>query len=190
MSRLEAAPDRAEIGHGQLRRFSPASRREQRQPRIRSLDLATLDTQADQTENTLAVRLDHRFNDAQSFYVRYLISDGDVDTPDRTVTPRRVLAKQQPQNFVVNYQSICRAELRQRAQGRLQRAADERDGVRRRAGLRPCRRVAVGHVHVLVHRRSRHHGHRPQRLADSCVERLVDDRLAASIHARFRSATR
>ena len=70
------------------------------------LDLATLDTQADQTENTLALRLDHRFNDSQSMYVRYQISDGEIDTPDRTVTPRRVLAKQQPQNFVLNHQSL------------------------------------------------------------------------------------
>jgi Carboxypeptidase regulatory-like domain/TonB dependent receptor-like, beta-barrel len=70
------------------------------------LDLATLDTQADQTENTLAVRLDHRFNDAQSMYLRYQISDGEIDTPDRTVTARRVLAEQQPQNFVFNHQSL------------------------------------------------------------------------------------
>ena len=39
-------------------------------------------------------------------YVRYQISDGEIDTPDRTVTPRRVLAKQQPQNFVFNHQSL------------------------------------------------------------------------------------
>ena len=39
-------------------------------------------------------------------YVRYQISDGEIDTPDRTVTARRVLAKQQPQNFVFNHQSL------------------------------------------------------------------------------------
>jgi hypothetical protein len=38
--------------------------------------------------------------------VRYLFSDGDLDTPDRTVTPRRVRAQQRPQNAVVNYQSL------------------------------------------------------------------------------------
>ena len=38
--------------------------------------------------------------------VRYQISDGEIDTPDRTVTARRVLAKQQPQNFVFNHQSL------------------------------------------------------------------------------------
>ena len=39
-------------------------------------------------------------------YVRYLVSDGDLDTPDRTVTPRRVHATQRPQNFVFNQQSL------------------------------------------------------------------------------------
>jgi Carboxypeptidase regulatory-like domain/TonB dependent receptor-like, beta-barrel len=70
------------------------------------LDLATLDTQADQTENTVALRVDHRFNDSQGMYLRYQFSDGEIDTPDRTVTPRRVLAEQQPQNLVLNHQSV------------------------------------------------------------------------------------
>jgi hypothetical protein len=68
--------------------------------------LATNTTTADQRENSMALRVDHRFNDKQSFYVRYLFSDGKVDTPDRTVTARRVLARQQPQNLVGNVQSI------------------------------------------------------------------------------------
>ena len=33
---------------------------------------------------------------------------GEIDTPDRTVTPRRVLATQTPQNFVANHQSHLR----------------------------------------------------------------------------------
>jgi hypothetical protein len=70
------------------------------------LALATLDTQAKQRENTLSLRADHRFTNNQSFYARLLYSDGRVDTPDRTVTPRRVLATQQPMNFVTNYQSV------------------------------------------------------------------------------------
>ena len=68
--------------------------------------LASLTSEADQKENTLSFRLDHRFNDSQSFYARYLFSKGTLDTPDRTVTPRRVLAKQKPQNLVFNYQSV------------------------------------------------------------------------------------
>jgi hypothetical protein len=70
------------------------------------LALATLKTQAGQREHTASVRVDHRFNNSQSLYGRLLYSDGEVDTPDRTVTPRRVLATQQPLNFVTNYQSI------------------------------------------------------------------------------------
>jgi hypothetical protein len=70
------------------------------------LDLATNQSEATQEENTLSVRLDHRFTNSQSFYVRYLFSKGEVDTPDRTVTPRRVLAKQKPQNLMANHQSL------------------------------------------------------------------------------------
>ena len=70
------------------------------------LDLYTLDTRATQEENTMSLRIDHRFNNTQSSYVRYLYSKGDLDTPDRTVTPRRVRAKQQPQNVVFSHQSL------------------------------------------------------------------------------------
>ena len=70
------------------------------------VSMATNSSIADQKENTLSFRLDHRFSDSQSFYARYLFSKGEVDTPDRTVTLRRVLAKQEPQNFVFNYQSL------------------------------------------------------------------------------------
>jgi hypothetical protein len=70
------------------------------------LALATLETAAKQRENTLSVRVDHRFSNSQSLYGRVLYSDGRVDTPDRTVTPRRVLATQQPLNLVANHQSI------------------------------------------------------------------------------------
>ena len=70
------------------------------------LSLATLNTEAEQREDTASFRLDHRFTNNQSFYARLLYSDGRVDTPDRTVTPRRVLATQHPMNFVANHQSI------------------------------------------------------------------------------------
>jgi len=68
--------------------------------------LATMSSEAEQTENTLSFRVDHRFSDRQSMYVRYMLSDGEVDTPDRTVTARRVRAEQRPQNFVFNHQSV------------------------------------------------------------------------------------
>ncbi len=70
------------------------------------LALATLTTEAKQEETSLSLRVDHRLRDTQSFYLRYLFSDGDLNTPDRTVTPRRVRAKQRPQNVVFNYQSL------------------------------------------------------------------------------------
>ena len=68
--------------------------------------LATLNTTAEQKENSLSLRIDHRLAASHSFYVRYLFSDGDLNTPDRTVTPRRVRAKQRPQNVAFNYQSL------------------------------------------------------------------------------------
>ena len=75
------------------------------------VDLATATSQATQRENTVSTRLDHRFSGNHSAYVRYLFSDGRVDTPDRTVTPRRVLAKQRPQNVMGNFQSVLTSSL-------------------------------------------------------------------------------
>ncbi len=75
------------------------------------LALATLDTQAKQTEHSVSFRADHRFSNSQLLYGRLLYSDGDVDTPDRTVTPRRVHATQTPVNLVFNHQSIYGTNL-------------------------------------------------------------------------------
>ena len=85
-------------------------------------------------ENTLSFRVDHRFSDRQSFYARYLFSDGEIDTPDRTVTARRVRAEQRPQNMVLQPPVGAGRQPRQRVQVRLQRAADQRD---RRSATRP-----------------------------------------------------
>ena len=70
------------------------------------LALATLDTEARQSEHSMSFRADHRFNNSQLLYGRVLYSNGDLDTPDRTVTPRRVKARQEPLNVVLNQQSI------------------------------------------------------------------------------------
>ncbi|MGE3955623.1 MAG: TonB-dependent receptor [Vicinamibacterales bacterium] len=75
------------------------------------LALATNVTEARQREHTASLRIDHRFSNSQSFYARYLFSDGNVDTPDRTVTARRVRAKQRPQNLVFNHQSVFGTSL-------------------------------------------------------------------------------
>ena len=66
------------------------------------------------------------------------IATARVDTPDRTVTPRRVLATQHPMNFVANHQSIFGTSVDQRAEGRLQPPAVRRQRVRaERATTRP-----------------------------------------------------
>ena len=70
------------------------------------LALSNLTSEATQDENTASFRVDHRFSNNHSIYARYLFSDGDLDTPDRTVTPRRVRAEQRPQNVVFNFQSL------------------------------------------------------------------------------------
>jgi hypothetical protein len=70
------------------------------------IDLLTATSTAQQDEDTLALRFDQRFGNSNSFYVRYLLSDGDLDTPDRTVTARRVRARQRPQNVVGTLQSV------------------------------------------------------------------------------------
>lgn len=75
------------------------------------VSLLSVESTARQEEDTLSARLDHRFSDTQSFYVRYLRSNGKIDTPDRTVTPRRVRATQSPQNFLANHQSIVGGRL-------------------------------------------------------------------------------
>jgi Carboxypeptidase regulatory-like domain len=70
------------------------------------LALATNTSQAEQEETSVALRVDHRFTNRHSIYGRYLFSDGDLDTPDRTATPRRVRATQRPQNALMNFQSV------------------------------------------------------------------------------------
>ena len=70
------------------------------------LALATLETEAEQREHAFSVRLDQRFSNGQLLYGRVLYSDGNLDTPDRTVTPRRVKATQNPLNVVLNHQSV------------------------------------------------------------------------------------
>jgi hypothetical protein len=68
--------------------------------------LLTRASEAEQREDSFSVRVDHNLSMNHMFYARYLFSDGEVDTPDRTVTDRRVLAEQRPQNFVGSFQSI------------------------------------------------------------------------------------
>ena len=70
------------------------------------VSLATNSTNATQREHSAAFRFDQTITANHSLYLRYLRSDGTLDTPDRTVTPRRILAHEHAQNVVVNLQSI------------------------------------------------------------------------------------
>ncbi len=139
--------------------------------------LASAHQRSGADENTLSFRVDHRFSDRQSFYARYLFSDGEIDTPDRTVTraprPRRAA----PAELRVQPPVGAGQQLRQRVQVRLQRPADQRRRVQQPGQLRPGRRVAVRHVHLVVDRRARQHRHRAQRPVDSRHLGLDHDRL-------------
>ncbi len=140
------------------------------------LALASQTTEATQEENSVSLRVDHMVNSSNTLYVRYLYSKGEVDTPDRTVTPRRVLAKQQPQNVVANYQALLGSTMVNEFKVGLN--LPETSAIAfGTAGLRPHRGLAVGDRHVAVDRRPRHHRHRAQRPADSRHQRVVDHRL-------------
>ena len=67
---------------------------------------ATNRTQAEQDEHAVTARVDYHISDRQSFYARYMYSNGELDTPDSTATPRRVRAEQTPQNFAFTHQRV------------------------------------------------------------------------------------
>ena len=115
------------------------------------LALATLNTQADQREHTVSFRVDHRFTNNQSLYGRMLYSDGEVDTPDRTVTPRRVL-RQQPLNVVLNHQMIVGTSVINELKLGVDRP--RYDALAFGPSVRPDAGVALGHGHLAVHRRA------------------------------------
>ena len=106
MNRWVPEPARVRHARSRWRRSSPVSQPARRRPRAAAALARYAEHHSESGRNSLSLRVDHRFSDSQTLYVRYLFSDGDLDTPDRTVTPRRVRAKQRPQNFVANYQSL------------------------------------------------------------------------------------
>jgi len=75
------------------------------------VSLLTATSEATQRESTGSFRLDQRIGDSHTVYARALYSNGRVDTPDRTVTPRRVLAKQDPTNVMASWQGIVGSSL-------------------------------------------------------------------------------
>ena len=158
-----AAAGRVPAGHGGD--GEPAARARDPQYRRRS-----------RPSTRCRLRVDHRFTNSQSFYARVLYSDGDVDTPDRTVTPRRVHATQQPLNVVFNHQSLFGTQRDQRVEGRHTTGPRyDAHGVRH-AGLRPDAGVALRHGDLAVDRRARHDRRRAQRPARPRHQQRVDQR--------------
>jgi hypothetical protein len=70
------------------------------------LSVLSVDHAATQREDAVTGRIDHTFNARHSLYARVLYSTGSLDSPDATVTARRILAKQRPRNGVVSVQSL------------------------------------------------------------------------------------
>ena len=54
-------------------------------------------------------RIDYNISPTQRLYVRYLKDIGELDAPDNTVTPRRILATNKPDNFVAVLNSTVSA---------------------------------------------------------------------------------
>ena len=171
----QRARARARRGRRRSRHCSPASRRARSRRPTRCSRSRRSTPQAEQTEHALSARVDHRFTNNQSLYARVLYSDGDVDTPDRTVTPRRVHATQQPLERRRQPPVALRHERDQRAEGRIQPAEIRRPGLRP-VGIRPVAGLAVGHGQLLFDRRARDHGRGAQRSAGSGDEQLLDQR--------------
>ena len=168
---------RARHAHRRWCRFWPGSRPASTPtPSSPLLALATLNTTARQEENSLSLRVDHRLSDAQSFYVRYLFSDGDLNTPDRTVTPRRVRAKQRPQNVVFNYQSLVGRNVVNEFKVGYNKPTTSAQAFAD-PGIRSGRRVDVAERSPRRRLTPAARPDRAQRPADSRDERLVDDRL-------------
>ena len=84
-----------------------------------------------------------------SSYVRYLFSAGGVDTPDRTVTPRRVLRQADAAEPVANLQRIIGGSLVNEFKVGYNKPKTSATAFGP-AGYDPGGRVAVGHVHLVV----------------------------------------
>ena len=140
------------------------------------LALATLNTEAEQREDTVLVPARSPLQQQPVAPTRACsIATASVDTPDRTVTPRRVLATQNPMNFVANHQSIVGTSVINELKIGYNRPQYERQRVRA-GGLRPDPGLALRHRHLAVDRRPRHDRHRAQRPAGARHEQRLDQR--------------
>lgn len=72
------------------------------------LELATVRSTAHQREYITTTRLDWRLSSVDTLTARLVAGQGRVDTPDRTVTPRRIDASETLTNSLVSLQSVHR----------------------------------------------------------------------------------
>ena len=70
------------------------------------IDLARRSAVANLDETNFNGRLDWHVNSNHRFYARYIKDIGELDTPDNTVTPRRITATNKPDNMVASLNSI------------------------------------------------------------------------------------
>ena len=190
-NRSAAAPARARPARRRSRRCSPASRARTQATSNPLRRPGDADQHAEQDENTLSFRARSPLQRSPVVLRALPLSARAKSTRRIARSPRAACApKQKPQNFVFNYQSVDRHQHRQRVQGRLQRPADQRQRVQQPGQLRPGRRLALGHVHLVVNRRARHHRHRAQRPADSRHVGARRRPARSSTRVRFRSTTR
>jgi hypothetical protein len=151
------------------------------------LALATLETEANQKEHSAAFRLDQRFTNSQMSYLRLLYSNGDVNTPDRTVTRRRVRARQQPLNAVFNHQSIAGGRFINEVKVGFNRPQYSAVAFADAPGYDPAQVSLSGTVtsQSIRHQSSGHPAH-VQRLGrlSAAVQRRAGRRLGAIVNAR------
>lgn len=73
-------------------------------------DIVQLQSTEVTNENAFFGRIDYRYNDSNSFYVRFNRDSGTDDTPDG-VSGRRVLITAKPQNAVLGYTAVISSKL-------------------------------------------------------------------------------
>ena len=140
------------------------------------LALASQTTEATQEENSLSLRLDHRSTAATPS--TSAISTARAKSTRRIAPSRRAACS--PSSSRRTSWSTTRRVLGSTMVNEFKVGLNlpETSAIAfGTAGLRSDRRVAVGHGHLAVDRRPRHHRHRAQRPADSRHQRVVDHRL-------------
>ena len=147
-------------------------------------DVAQLQANSSVNENSVALRLDYRFNSKHSAYFRFFRDQGSNDQPEG-VTGRRVAIKAVPQNGVLARAVIAHADTAERIQVWLQ----QRLHPHQRAGAngRRLRSLVRSNQHLRQHRELRSAGpgnfsrHRNARRSRSRKQR--HQRPRSTVHA-------